>query len=182
VAFFIQPAATSSKDMPPSELPNRNPLPRLCGASFASDVAIGQRRARRLTYFRAGYMPGELPLGNVDQTITVYRPGGAEQAMAELRSALAGCVSEKIEYRTAHYELRSATGRGDESVLLRVRNTMPPSDQPMTSTERTSLLSVSRVGDVVTVLFSYGWENVDADPTITDDYLRRAVDAINAWR
>jgi hypothetical protein len=124
--------------------------------------------------------------GTVSQTITVYEAGGAVAAMAQLRAAVSACPTdtERSPSSTHSHRLAPATARGDDSLLLETTFDYPagPTEQPPYPARLTFMLSVVRLGDVVTMLNVSGWEGLDADPVIAERYTELAVTAINAWR
>jgi hypothetical protein len=182
-AFFTPPAnRTKIQPYMPTD-GRRVDRPSLCGAMYPSDARIGRERSRHIFYSSVNAPPDYVPLGTVDQTISVYEPGGAEAAMSEIRAAVIACPSEKADNGgTAKYRLLTPKDTGDDVILIEETWTPPPSDSPPYPSVTKQLYYFVRIGDVLTELFVTGWEDIDADRSVGDDYTNRAVRAIERWR
>jgi hypothetical protein len=113
------------------------------------------------------------------QTITVYDQDRASRFLDELRDAIADCRSEG-DHR---YRIVSAPKRGDESLMFEDRypTVVPPEDTP-TGGHDVRLISVVRIGDVVTILYETGWEaGWSADPDVMNSFTTKAVNRIRSW-
>lgn len=176
---FFTPPANRTRMAPDKPQDGRSELPSLCKATYASDREIGQQRNRHIIFHGLDATAETIPTGTVDQTIAVYRPGGATAAIANFRSAVTACPTEKLDTGgTVTHRLLSPYAVGDEALLIEQTWTNPP-DFPETTK---NLLSIARTGEAVTFLWVTGWEGIDADPEVTSDYTARAVAAINEWR
>ncbi|MFI7604215.1 hypothetical protein ACIBTV_03730 [Micromonospora sp. NPDC049366] len=157
-------------------------LPTLCAARFPSEAAVVQRRARNLAYKLASTPPGSVPDGSYLHSITIYRPGRADDVLRELRQAVRSCPRQGPDETgvTWRQRLLDPGEYGDESVLFEMRAPYPegmgePGD------EQVRLVRAVRIDDVVTVLWEQGWENTSAERAQVDADSRRAVRAIEDW-
>jgi hypothetical protein len=136
-----------------------------------------------MTFYEAAAAPDTIPLGTVDHAIAVYEPGGAIAAMAEIRNAVATCPADEQENGTTlKYKLLAPKNQGDDVILVEETWTPPPADAPPYPMTSKGLISIVRIGDVVTVLNVYGWEGINADPAVAQAYTDLAVAAITKWR
>jgi hypothetical protein len=123
------------------------------------------------------------------KTMTRYNDAGARQYMSELRSALSRCSSvqrrlndQMTTMTSIRYAIASRnTLGGDESLLLRrtYRTEKIPEQAP---TDETFLIAVIRFGDVVLVIFDYGWEGSASPRATFDGFLAESVAEARAWR
>jgi hypothetical protein len=175
-AFFAPPA--NMKVGEPRFGSSDNMLPELCAASHPADRSLLARRTRYLIY-TLPRSPADPPFpdGTLRHTITRYPNGVAAEWMAELRAAVRDCPTETVEGFTYRQRLISGTRYGDESVLIEV--SAPGGYGTPYVIE---LVSVVRVGNVVTVLYNNGYEGESSHPDIVADYTRRTVNAIRAWQ
>lgn len=152
-------------------------LPELCDATYASDAKVQVRRSKHVTY-QINPTPGATPDGTFDQTITVYRSTGAREFMAQVRAAVANCAKDGND----RYKMVSAPKHGDDSFTFEKRYpTVDPDGKPIGGDD-VRLISVVRLGDVVTVLYERGWEaGWSADPDAVASYTKKAVTRLNAW-
>jgi len=177
-AFFVPPPITSSDQNIPAPEQNYVALWSLCGARYASDAQRTDLRGRHLFYYSPGAGGENIPEGTVDNTISLYQPGSGPVAMQQIRAALQACPHDRRDGSVVDYKLLAAPSLGDEALL--VQETWNP--QPGTQwVPVTSLATIVRVGDVVTVLLFLGWEGLNVDPAVANDYTTRAVRAIEAW-
>lgn len=179
-AFFALPANTKKEE--PRFTRSDSMLPELCAASYPADRSLLARRTRLLIY-KLPSSPAEpwyVPDGTFYHTITSYPNGVAATWMAEMRAAVRDCPTQTIDGSTYRQRPISGTRYGDDSLLVEISNPDPPGYGTPKS-DVISLVSVVRVGNVVTVLYAQGWEGTSAEPDIVDDYTRRAVAAIRAW-
>ncbi|BCB75580.1 hypothetical protein GCM10022251_28070 [Phytohabitans flavus] len=174
---FLQVADTNGRE-PVVDTPSDDVLPALCDATYASDRSIDLQRSRRVTYWTAPGREGYVPDGTFRQSIRVYEPGRASRFVDELRDAVAACPSDgDRRYRTV-----SAPKQGDQSLMFEVRYpTKDPEGNP-TGGDDVRLVSVVRIGDVVTILYETGWEaGWSAEPDVVNAFTDKAVDRIRSW-
>jgi hypothetical protein len=160
-----------------------HPLPPLCGARFASGAAV-TLAGRMMALYHPRRAEGYIPDDVLNQTIAVYRPGGAARFMRELRAAVAACpvnTSRRGTYQDdARYRLLRAPAHGDEAILGQIAFPEHSPDGP-TGRTTTDLFLAVRVGDVVTVLAQTGYESGHADPATFQGLGARAVQRLTAW-
>ncbi|MGR6321933.1 hypothetical protein Q2K19_16000 [Micromonospora soli] len=180
-AFFALPPANdlgTAGDFVPGPV-----LPELCGA-MPGEGQIAQRRARSLPYRLADAAPASVPDGYYRHSITVYRTGGADEALRELRGAVRDCPEQPVTEApavTSTQRLLDGTGYGDESVLFELRNPNLDVEGRPVSGEEVHLVRAIRVGDVVTVLWEQGWEGSSTDRAQFDADSGRAAEALRGW-
>ncbi|KKK04765.1 hypothetical protein [Micromonospora sp. HK10] len=159
-------------------------LPALCGAT-PGEAGIVTRRVRTLAFKLATTPQGYVPDGSYKHSITVYRPGRADDALAELRRAVRDCPTRPGTGDTAGLtstqRLLPDGGYGDESVLFEVRRPATDYEGAPEVREVVRLVRAVRVGNVVTVLWELGWEGTSSPRSQVDQDSRRAVDAIRNW-
>jgi len=154
-------------------------MPSLCNAKFASDKLIGRQRARHIFFHAIDAPADSIPNGTVDQTIAVYKPGGAAAAMTDFRAAVAACPKENLSTGgTSLHRFLTPYALGDDAILVERTWSNPPNFPVQTP----DLLAVVRIGDVITILWSTGWEGIEADAEVTRLYSGLAVKAIQQWR
>jgi hypothetical protein len=180
-AFFEQPANTKKDE--PRFLGSENMLPELCAATYPADRSLLTRRTRHLIYKLPSSPadPSYVPDGSFDHTITSYPNGVAATWMAELRTAVENCRTQTISGFTYRQRLVAGTRYGDESMLIEVSTPNRDVNGNPTGGDEIRLVSVVRVGNVVTVLYEQGWEGTSSDRALVDDFTRRAVSAVRAW-
>ncbi|WP_422736771.1 hypothetical protein ACN263_25160 [Micromonospora sp. WMMD729] len=157
-------------------------LPELCDARYASESAVVQRRARSIAYKRPETRAGSVPDGSYRYSITIYRPGRADDALRELRQAVRACPEQTLsdDTRVWRQRLLDSGTYGDESVLFELRAPYPPGmGDP--GADEVRLVRAVRIDDVVTVLWEQGWEYTAAERAQVDADSRRAVAAIENW-
>ncbi|MEV4821196.1 hypothetical protein [Micromonospora sp. NPDC049274] len=157
-------------------------LPALCGTRYLSESAVVQRRARSIAYKRPETRVGSVPDGSYRHSITIYRPGRADDALRELRQAVRACPEQRMpdDSRTWRQRLLDPGAYGDESVLFELRAPYPQGMGDPGAYE-VRLVRAVRVDDVVTVLWEQGWEYTAAERAQVDADSRRAVAAIEKW-
>ncbi|GGR85600.1 hypothetical protein GCM10010169_32340 [Micromonospora fulviviridis] len=159
-------------------------LPKLCGAT-PGESGIVTRRARSLAFKLADTPKGYVPDGSYRHSITVYRPGRADDALADLRQAVRDCPTQPGtdggEGLTSTQRLLPDAGYGDESVLLEVRRPATDYEGAPAVKEVVRLVRAVRIGNVVTVLWEQGWEGTSSPRSQLDKDSRRAVLAIRDW-
>ncbi|MGW3605880.1 hypothetical protein [Micromonospora sp. NPDC005161] len=158
-------------------------LPVLCTAGYPSESAVAQRRGRYLAYKRPETSPGYVPDGSYRHTITIYRPGRADDALRELRRAVRDCPEQELPddgARTWRQRLLDPGRYGDESVLFEMRAPFLDANGEADG-EEVRLVRAVRIDDVVTVLWEQGWEGTSAERAPFDADSRRAVAAIEDW-
>ncbi|MDQ7910613.1 hypothetical protein RB614_39575 [Phytohabitans sp. ZYX-F-186] len=174
---FLQVADTNGRE-PVVDTPSEEIVPALCDARFASDRDVDLRRSRRVTYWNAPNREGYVPDGTFRQTISVYEAGRASRFLDELRAAVADCPTDGDR----RHRLVSATERGDESLAFEVRYPTLDVEGRSTGGQDVRLVSVVRIGDVVTILYETGWEaGWSAEPAVVDGFTGKAVDRIRSW-
>jgi hypothetical protein len=180
---FFTPPANRTHTQPAKPTNGRAGMPSLCGAALPSDAQIGRQRGREILFYDVNAAQDAIPLGTIQHTIAVYRPGGAAAAMTDWRAAVAACPSERLDTgATVTYRLATPKDQGDDAILIEAVWHAAPADAGQFPSPVTSLVSIVRVGDVVTILYAVGWEGIDADRSVTLDYTDRAVLAIETWR
>ncbi|MGK5674179.1 hypothetical protein ACSNOB_15230 [Micromonospora sp. URMC 106] len=182
-AFFVQAAANRTGIEPVFR--DTVALPGLCDARYRSDAGIVQRRTRNLAYKLPQTPRGYVPDGSYAHSITVYRPGRADDFLRELRAAVRGCPEQPGvgggNPSTSRVRLLADGGFGDDAVLFEIRTPGRDVEGNPTGGEEVRLIRAVRVGDVVTVLWEQGWEGTSAERSQVDADSRRAVDAIEDW-
>ncbi|MEV0425910.1 hypothetical protein [Micromonospora sp. NPDC050495] len=159
-------------------------FPALCGAT-PGEAGVVTRRVRTLAFKLATTPQGYVPDGSYKHSITVYRPGRADDALADLRRAVRDCPTRPgtadTEGLTSTQRLLPDGGYGDESVLFEVRRPATDYEGAPDVREVVRLVRAVRVGNVVTVLWELGWEGTSSPRSQVDQDSRRAVDAIRNW-
>lgn len=180
-AFFALPAAndagTGSQFVPGPV------LPALCGAT-PGETQIVTRRARTLAFKLAGAPAEAVPDGGYRHSVTVYRPGRADDALRALRQAVRDCPEQPIPDppgATVTQRLLDDAGYGEESVLIETRTPYRDVNGAPTGGDEVHLVRAIRIGDVLTVLWEQGWEGTSTDRAQFDADSRRAADAIRRW-
>ncbi|MFD0787675.1 hypothetical protein ACFQZ8_27540 [Micromonospora azadirachtae] len=165
---------------PPAFRPGDEVLPDFCGADL--DARVVQTRSRVLTYHLTPDFPeGAAPYGVYRNSISIHRPGRADDWMADLRRAVRDCPEQEVAPgRSNRHRLLAGGDFGDEAVLVEVREPAWEEGGPAEAEYR-RLIRVIRIGDVVTVLWEMGWEGMSSDRRQVDDYSRRAEQAIVNW-
>ena len=101
--------------------------------------------------------------------------------MDEYRSAVAACPSKTDGHGgRVTYTVLAPYAVGDDAIVL--EQTHFTEGISGADLVLTSYMAIVRIGEVVTILFNTGWEEIDADPEVTRDYTERAVRAIEKWR
>ncbi|MER7331472.1 MULTISPECIES: hypothetical protein [unclassified Micromonospora] len=182
-AFFVQAAANRTGIDPVFR--DTTALPKLCDARYPSDAGIVQRRTRNLAYKLPQTPRGYVPDGSYAHSVTVYRPGRADDFLGELRAAVRACPEQPGvsggNPSTSRLRLLADGGFGDDSVLFEIRTPGRDVEGEPTGGEEVRLIRAIRVGDVVTVLWEQGWEGTSAERSQVDADSRRAVGAIEDW-
>jgi hypothetical protein len=178
-AFFVQPENTM-KEGPRSLREGADVLPELCGADFASDRSILDRVTMGHVYKRPQDTADYVPQGILYQTITSYRGSGAAAFMTQLAEVVRDCPTGNEGDLTARYRLLDTGQRADGTLLIEVRTGQLDIEGNPSGTA-TNLVSVVRVGPVVTVLRDAGWEGAETVPELHDEFTRLAVLAIEDW-
>ncbi|WP_262284857.1 hypothetical protein [Micromonospora sp. MA102] len=158
-------------------------LPALCGAR-PGEAGTVTRRARSVPFKLTGTPKGYVPDGSYRHSITVYRPGRADDALAELREAVRDCPEQPVPDTsgvTQRQRLLGDTGYGDESVLFETRTLSRDVNGDPTGGDEVHLVRAIRSGDVVTVVWEQGWEGTSTERARFDADSRRAVEAIRRW-
>ncbi|MFI7213853.1 hypothetical protein ACIBP4_22540 [Micromonospora maritima] len=180
-AFFVLPAANDAgtgNQFGPGAV-----LPVLCGASPGTEQVVALR-ARTLPYRGAGAPADAVPSGSYRHSITIYRAGRADEALAELRVAVRACPAQPAPgapATTVRQRLLPDSGYGDESVLFETRRPYLDANGEPSGGDEVHLVRAVRSGDVVTVLWEQGWESTSTERAQFDADSRRAVDAVRRW-
>ncbi|MGC4790996.1 hypothetical protein ACLQ22_24585 [Micromonospora sp. DT178] len=144
-----------------------------------------QRRTRNLAYKLPQTPLGYVPDGSYTHTVTLYRPGRADDFLRELRAAVRDCPAQPGvgggNASTSRPRLLADDGFGDGSVLFEIRTPARDVDGNPAGGDEVRLVRAIRVGDVVTVLWEQGWEGTSSTRSQVDADSRRAVDAIKGW-
>jgi hypothetical protein len=161
-------------------------LPSLCRRA-PIDTGVAVRRTLSGYVNEPSAPVDSAPGAQLTQSIAVYEhPSDARSFLEGLGAAPSSCPTEPIATGTMRYRaLTDARGVGSDAVL--VQQQIPASDfvtgEPVPGTW-TFYTAAVRHGDVVTVLYTYAYENwgLDEDPAFMVDLLRRAHGKIATWR
>ena len=126
----------------------------VCGEPYPSDALRTARRSVRGTasLSREMELRGTGRYGSVEELVGVYRDGGAAQFLAELRDQLRRCPGTPDE---GWAQVGGGLG-GDDSLLVRRTFQQARGGNPPTTMNQ--YVGVVRIGRVVVVLASVGWE------------------------
>ncbi|SNT64081.1 hypothetical protein SAMN05421812_11695 [Asanoa hainanensis] len=174
-AFFALPSNRVKKSMEPIALLEQQEVPVFCTNTFTTDSSVTARRGRQSFHLGPGDPQDYVPRGAVSQTISAYRPGGAERAMDRLRDELADCESYTVDSITYTLETLNPPEYGDETIHV-VRHS-----ETEYGKDAGQYLFI-RVGDIVTVVHDTIWEGGEADLDDVRLFGRLAVEAIEDWR
>jgi len=121
-------------------------------------------------------------------TLTRYRDGGATKYLAEVRSALSRCstVSRATEFTTqttalTYRRISDDTLGGDES-LLASRSYKYVSEGQNAPTYPVYLIALIRIGEVVAVVYDYGWEGAASPHNRFDTFVAETIAAVRAGK
>lgn len=169
---------------PPVRQWHEERLPAPCTQpSHPSDALIVQRRSEsRSSYYDLAKQGTTM----YAVTLTRYRNGGAAKYLAEVRTELARCgtVARTSDFDNAKVTLtyrRVSTGiGGDESLLASrsyryVTEGQPPSNP-------TYPIAMVRIGDVVAVVYDYGWEGSPSLRSRFDQFVADAIAEVRAGK
>jgi len=174
---FLQVADTNGQE-PVVDAESEDVLPALCEARFASDDDADLRRTRRVTYWKASGREGYVPDGTFRQTVTVYQPDGASRFLDEVRGAVEACPEDGDR----QYRMLSAPEHGDESLTFEMRYPTVDVEGKATGGSDVRIVSVVRIGDIVTVLYETGWEDGwSAEPAVVNAFTGKAVTRLRSW-
>ncbi|MGX7669032.1 hypothetical protein [Plantactinospora sp. DSM 117369] len=180
-AFLIQPKDTLAG------VSRRSPewqqmLPKLCGRKFGTDASIVARRSLMYVYGNPPTRPGHVPDAYLVQTITSYEDRAASTFMDQLADAVRDCRQESDGPRVIRYKLLTAPDRGDEALLIQIRSDVLDINTNEATGTADTLVSVVRIGPVVTILHDISWESgVETQPEVMQNFTRLAVDGIDNW-
>ena len=177
----VQPAQC----YPPVRPWHEERLPAPCTQpSHPSDALIAQRRSesRSSYYDLAGQGTTMYAV-----TLTRYRSGGAAKYLAEVRTELARCrtVARTSDFGNATVTLtyrRVGTGLGGDESLLASRSYREVSEAQPGSSNPTYPIAMVRIGDVVAVVYDYGWEGSPSLPSRFDQFVADAVADLRAGK
>jgi len=145
--------------------------PRPCpGNGYPSDA---NRAAERLVQATTG----QLATGRnvVVEYAAVYNADGAPAFMTELRAALAGCPGRGT-VASPTWTGQGGINAGDDSLLIRHRRFGGYDGNPSTKTD--GYLAVVRIGRVIVVLASLGWEISSGDASTARTLAKVAADRL----
>ena len=170
---------------PPIRQWNEERLPAPCTKpSHPSDALIVQRRSEsRSSYYDLAEQGTTL----YEVTLTRYRAGGAAMYLAEVRTELARCrtVARTSDFDNAKvtltYRRVSMDIGGDES-LLASRSYQYVSEAQPGPSNPTYPIAVVRIGDVVAVVYDYGWEGSPSLPSRFDQFVADAIAEVRAGK
>lgn len=160
-------------------------LPAPCPKpSHPSDALIVQRRSEsRSSYYDLAQQGATM----YAVTLTRYRNGGAAKYLAEVRTELARCrtVVRTSDFDTATVTLtyrRISTGIGGDESLLASRSYRYVSETQPRLSNPTYPIAVVRIGDVVAVVYDYGWEGSPSLPSRFDQFVADAIAEVRAGK
>jgi hypothetical protein len=169
---------------PPVRQWHEERLPAPCTEpSHPSDALIVQRRSEsRWSYYDLAKNGTTM----YSVTLTRYRNGGAAKYLAEVRTELARCrtVARTSDFNakmTLTYRRISAGIGGDES-LLASRSYRYVSEAEPGPSNPTYPIAVVRIGDVVAVVYDYGWEGTPSLPSRFDQFVADAIAEVRAGK
>ena len=177
-------SATPAQCYPPLRYWYDERLPAPCAQpSHPSDTLVATRESNARS---APFDLSQPSTTTYAVTLTRYRAGGAAQYMAEVRSALSRCgtVSRNTEFTTQKttltYRQVGNGGLGDDSLLASrsyryVTEGQPPSNPVF-------LIAVIRIGDVVAVVYDYGWEGSPSPRSRFDAFVAEATAQLRAGK
>jgi hypothetical protein len=160
-------------------------LPAPCTqASHPSDALIVQRRSEsRLSYYDLAKQGATM----YSVTLTRYRNGGAAKYLAEVRTELARCRTvartSDVDNTTVTLTYRTVgTGLGGDESLLASRSYRYVSEAQPGLNNPTYPIAVVRIGDVVAVVYDYGWEGSPSLPSRFDQFVADAIAEVRAGK
>jgi hypothetical protein len=166
-------------------------LPAPCAQpSHPSEALIVQRRSEaRESYYelaKQGTTMVEQGATMYAVTLTRYRAGGAAMYLAEVRTELARCrtVARTSDHYNGEWTLtyrRVSTDIGGDESVLASRSHRLVSEAQVPSNPTYSI-AVIRIGDVVAVVYDYGWENSPSLPSRFDQFVAHAIAEVRAGR
>ncbi|RKN39917.1 hypothetical protein [Micromonospora endolithica] len=177
-AFFVPPAAYLKGE---PTFTDGEHLPDPCGEQ--PDDQIVQRRSRVIMYHLKPNQPDEyVPDGSYTHSVTIHRPGTADDWMDDLRQLVRDCPRQDMgQGVVSRQRLLDGGAYGEETVLFEMRTPARTDSGEPAAGETVRLVRAVRVGDVVTVLWERGWESTSTVRSQFDDYSRRAERAVEAW-
>ena len=160
-------------------------LPAPCARpSHPSDALIVLRRSEsRSSYYDLAKQGTTM----YAVTLTRYRNGGAAKYLTEVRTELARCrtVARSSDFDNAKVTLTYRTVRtgigGDESLVASRSYPYVSEAQPGLSNP-TYPIAVVRIGDVVAVVYDYGWEGSPSLPSRFDQFVADAIAEVRAGK
>jgi hypothetical protein len=121
-------------------------------------------------------------------TLTRYRTGGAAQYLAEVLSALSRCgtVSRPTEFArqntTLTYRHVSTNTLGGDESLLASRSYRYASEGRTAPAYPVYLIALIRIGEVVAVVYDYGWEGAASPRNRFDTFVAETIAAVRAGK
>jgi hypothetical protein len=159
--------------------------PDLCSAaSYPSDSKDGVRGTSNIVYRNPGDGEDYTPVGQVADTVVVYRGDGAEEFMDELRAAVRNCPEGKRDNLTYKYRSLGSVGAGDESVLIQGSTPARGDNGELESDGSTYKIyfAAVRVGDSVALVENTGYESISAERPVAESFARKAAQRLENWR
>jgi hypothetical protein len=183
-AFLSKADLNDDRGVHPPSSADRAPLPSFCEAEFASASTIGVRRTLRAFYRGLTSAVTNVPDGVVRQTVAVYKADGAKDFMADVRAAVGDCATETddADDLTSTYKLISPVDVGDDSIRVEERYTAESSPDSQELASFTQQISIVRVGDAVTILWTSSYENDSAIDKTVVALTRAAHKNLADWR
>jgi hypothetical protein len=140
-----------------------------CGGRLPSDDQRLARAAAHVLY-RYNEIPDSTPDGTAYEVITLYRSGGAEAFLADLRAAVQRCPTATQGDMAIEREIAKTDFVGDQSILIRETAKY---DFEGTPRQSISQIAAIRLGQRILLLDVSGWEGTD----VTQTELDRLIDA-----
>jgi hypothetical protein len=168
---------------PPVRQWHEERLPAPCTQpSHPSDALIVQRRSEsRSSYYDLAKQGTTM----YSVTLTRYRDGGAAKYLAEVRTELARCRtvartgdSDNVKVTLTYRSVSTGLG-GDESLLVS-RSYRYVSEAQSGPSNPTYPIAVVRIGDVVAVVYDYGWEGSPSLRSRFDQFVADAIAEVRA--
>ncbi|MFC6019474.1 hypothetical protein ACFP2T_25105 [Plantactinospora solaniradicis] len=111
-----------------------------------------------------------------------YEDRSAAAFMDQLADAVQDCRQESDGPRTTRYSLLTAPDQGDEALLIRIRRDVVDINTDEVTGTADNLVTVVRIGPVVTILHDIGWESgFETRPEVMENFTRLAADTIDDW-
>jgi hypothetical protein len=166
-----------------SRLEDVRPEPELCAAAVYPSAAQAAVRASVSLMYRSPELgPEYVPNDQVYNTVTVYRGGGADQFLADLRAAVKDCPTGKSGSLDATFRSLGSMSLGDESLLVEKATQAYGDDGTPSQGKRRTYIAAVRVGDSVTLIETLGYESAPSERTDVEAFAKTATDRLKSWR